>query len=175
MSHPAEGAILRIDGAVGRPSALGYDDLGAIPEASQVRDVGRYHPNRPGDAVLLEAVLALAGPLPEADYLTLHAGRDDFHVSVPLAAVRGEGLLVYRLGDGPLPPERGGPVRFLIRDPAACRTHDLDDCANIKYLDRIELTVGPGRDTRPQDEREHEALHERERQQQDAPPPGAGA
>jgi DMSO/TMAO reductase YedYZ molybdopterin-dependent catalytic subunit len=159
MSDPT---ILRIDGAVERPLSLTYDDLAAFPESEQVPDVSRYHPERKGDGVTLEALLARCRPRPEADYLTLHAGRDDFHVSIPLAAVRGEGIAVYRLGDGPLPSERGGPIRFLIRDPAACHTDELDDCANVKYLDRIELTVRRGRDTRPADESAHAALHARQ-------------
>ncbi len=79
--------------------------------------------------------------VPEANYLTLHADRDDFHVSIPLQAVRGEGIVVYRLGEGPLGPKQGGPIRFLIRDPSACHTGELDDCANVKYLSRIELTT----------------------------------
>ena len=66
---------------------------------------------------------------------------------------------LYRLNDAPLPREQGGPVRFLIRDPAQCHTSELDDCANVKYLDRIELSVRKGRDTRPADEAAHRLLH----------------
>ena len=91
--------------------------------------------------------------------MTLHADRDDFHVSVPLAAVRAEGIVVYHRAGGPLEIDQGGPVRFLIRDPAACHTDELDDCANVKFLNRIELSVRRGRDTRPQNEEEHAKLH----------------
>ena len=45
--------------------------------------------------------------------------------------------------------EHGGPIRLIIRDPSACHTGELDDCANVKYLSRIELTERRGRDTRP--------------------------
>jgi DMSO/TMAO reductase YedYZ molybdopterin-dependent catalytic subunit len=121
--------------------------------------VSRFHPARTGDGVTLESLLARVRPRATADYLTLHAGEDDFHASVPLAAVRAEGILVYRLDGAPLPAAKGGPFRFLIRDPAACRTDELDDCANVKFVDRIELTAGRGRDTRPHDEAEHAALH----------------
>ena len=154
--------ILRVDGAVERPLDLAFGDLLAIPEADQVADVSRFQPKRQGDGVTLEALLRLAGPKPEANYLTLHAGKDDFHVSIPLEATRGEGIVVYRLGDAPLGPENGGPIRFLIRDPAACHTDEMDDCANVKYLDRIELTVRRGRDTRPADEGAHATLHARQ-------------
>ncbi|MBX6314482.1 MAG: molybdopterin-dependent oxidoreductase [Isosphaeraceae bacterium] len=156
MSEPI---LLRVDGAVTRPLELTYGDLKALPEPDQVLDVSRFHPGRRGDGVTLESLLRLAEPRPEANYLTLHASRDDFHVSIPLPAVRGEGIVIFRLGESPLGPEHGGPVRFIIRDPAACHTDELDDCANVKYLDRIELTIRRGRDTRPADEAAHAALH----------------
>jgi hypothetical protein len=76
--------------------------------------------------------------------------------------VRAQGIVVSHLDGQALRTDQGGPIRFLIRDPAACHTDELDDCANVKYLDRIELTVRKGRDTRPADEAEHSALHARQ-------------
>lgn len=153
------GSIVIVDGLVEHARGFSAEDLDRIPEPGRVPDVSRFHANRRGAGVTLESVLALVRPLPEADYLTLHADRDDFHVSIPLDAVRGEGIVVYRLGEAPLEARDGGPVRFLIRDPSACRTDQLDDCANVKYLSRIELTARRGRDTRPTTDAEHEALH----------------
>ena len=154
--------ILTLDGRVDRPLHLSFADLLAFPEEDQVADVSRFHPSRRGDGVWLEALLRLAKTHSDANYVTLHAGRDDFHVSVPLEPLRAEGIVVYRLGGEPLGVENHGPIRFLVKDPTACRTGELDDCANVKYLDRIELSVKRGRDTRPTNEAEHEALHERE-------------
>lgn len=158
----AEPATLRIDGEVEEPRDFTFDDLRRLPEADQVADVSRFQPARKGDGVTLEALLRLVRPRPAANYLTLHAGRDDFHVSIPLAPIRAEGIVLYKLGDGPMRADQGGPIRFLIRDPAACHTDELDDCANVKYLDRIELTVRKGRDTRPEDDAAHQALHARQ-------------
>ena len=152
--------VLKLDGAVEHPLELTFEDLAGLPESAQVRDVSRFHPQRKGDGVVLEVLLEKVRPRPEANYLTLHADRDDFHVSVPLQAIRGEGVVVYRLGDQPLGLEHHGPFRFLIKDPSACHTDELDDCANVKYLSRIELTVRKGRDTRPADEAAHAALHQ---------------
>src|SRR5262249_52701568 len=132
--------LLKLDGAVEHPLELTFEALRTMPESVQVHDVSRFHPKRQGDGVVLEALLEKARPRAEANYLTLHADRDDFHVSVPLQAVRGEGIVVYALHNAPLSQEHGGPIRFLIRDPAACHTDELDDCANVKYLSRIELT-----------------------------------
>jgi DMSO/TMAO reductase YedYZ molybdopterin-dependent catalytic subunit len=151
---------LVIDGLVERPLRLTLDDLDALPEPARVADVSRFHPKRRGDGVTLEAILERAGVRPEANYATLHADRDDFHVSVPLEPLRGQGIVVYRLGDGRLGIEDGGPIRFLVRDPTVCHTGELDECANVKYLSRVELTTRRGRDTRPTTEAEHEALHQ---------------
>jgi len=158
--------VLTVDGAVVRPLRLTRADLDTFPEPAQVRDVSRFQPKRQGDGVTLAAILERAGVHPEANYVTLHADRDDFHVSVPLPPVREQGIVVYRLGADRLGPEQGGPVRFLVKDPTVCHTGELDECANVKYLSRIELTTRRGRDTRPTSELEHAALH----QAQDQPP-----
>lgn len=152
-------SVLQVDGEVERPLRLTFADLAAFPQAEQVPDVSRFHPSRQGDGVTLEAILKRAVPKPRAGWLTLHAGADDFHASIPLAAVRAEGIVVYRLAGGPLPPRNGGPIRFLIKDPAACHTDELDDCANVKFVDRIEITIDKGHDTRPETDAEHEMLH----------------
>jgi DMSO/TMAO reductase YedYZ molybdopterin-dependent catalytic subunit len=151
--------VLTIEGLVESPLRLSYLDLDALPDTDRVPDVSRFHAGRRGAGVTLDAVLGRAAIRPEANYVTLHADRDDFHVSIPLGPVREQGIIVYRLDDGWLGPEQGGPVRLLIRDPSACQTGELDECANVKYLSRIELTSRRGRDTRPTSEAEHAALH----------------
>lgn len=155
----ASAVQLRIDGEVAQPGLFSFDDLCSFPESDQVRDVSRFHPKRPGDGVTLRSLLNRVRPHETASYLTLHATKDDFAASIPLAAVIDEAVLVYQLDGAPYPDAKGGPFRFLIKNPAACRTDELDDCANVKFVDRIELTSGKGRDTRPHDEVQHEALH----------------
>jgi len=161
MTDQKRSVLLTVDGAVSKPLRLTFDDLAGLPVADQIHDISRFHPTRRGSGVALEAVLRLAGAAPEARYLTLHAD-DDFHVSVPLAEVLPEAIVVYHLDGRPVDAEQGGPLRFIIRNPAACRTDELDDCANVKYLNRIELSADRGRDTRPRNDEEHEALHEAE-------------
>jgi len=148
---------LTIDGAVERPRRYRFHEL--VELAGQVPDVSAHVPGRKGTAVWLSALLADCGPRPEADYLTLHAEADDFHASVPLAAVRERLLVVYRLGDEALPASAGGPFRVLIVDHDACHAGEVDECANVKFVDRIELSVGRGHDNRPTDEAQHAALH----------------
>ena len=155
-------STLRIDGQVERPVSLSFDDLAALDESWQVRDVSRVDPKRQGGAVTLAGLLAHVRPQPAVRYLTLHAAKDDFHASIPLEAVRERALVIYCLDGGPLPASSGGPVRFFIPDFAACHTSEVDECANVKFVDRIELSADRGHDNRPHDEQEHAALHERE-------------
>ena len=161
MSEP----ILSIDGEVHRPRTFSFESLLSFPATFQIADISRIDPKRKGDAVMLEALLALAAPKETATYLTLHASADDFHASIPLEAVRNQALLIYGLHGQPLPASAGGPVRFFIPNFAACHTAEVDECSNVKFVDRIELTAGRGQDNRPPDEGTHAALHEKERTQ----------
>src|SRR5205823_2382400 len=120
-------------------------------------------PNRSGDAVTLAGLLALAEAKPSAKYLTLHSSKDDFHASIPLDAVRPRAILIYRLAGQPLPEKSGGPLRFFVPDHTACHLDEIDECANVKFVDRIELSAVRGHDNRPVDEGTHAALHEREK------------
>jgi DMSO/TMAO reductase YedYZ molybdopterin-dependent catalytic subunit len=155
-------SLLTIDGEVDSPAMLSFADLAAFDAGQQVQDVSRIDPKRQGDAVTLQGLLARVRPKAGAKYLTLHASRDDFHASIPLDAVREKAILIYRLGGKPLPESAGGPVRFYIPDFAACHTSEIDECANVKFVDRIEFSATPGKDNRPHDEKQHAELHERE-------------
>ncbi len=155
--------LLTVDGDVAQPLRLSLSDLAAL--AGQVPDVSQLVPGRQGVGVTLAALLAAAVVRPSAGWLTLHASADDFHASVPLESIRDQAILVYRLGDEPLPASSGGPVRFLIPDVASCHTHEVDECANVKFVDRLELSAQRGYDNRPEDERAHAALHRRDESQ----------
>ncbi len=154
--------MLTIAGEVHWPLSLSFADLAAIGDEFQVRDVSRIDPKRKGDAVKLSGLLARVRPKAGAKYLTLHSSTDDFHASIPLDAVRDSAILIYGLDGAPLPSSAGGPVRFFIPDFAACHTSEIDECANVKFVDRIELTPDRGQDNRPHDEKQHAELHERE-------------
>lgn len=164
--------LLKITGLVEREMSLTFDDLSGVDAEQQIADMSEIDPKRKGGAVRLAGLLALAGLKAEAAYLGLHASKDDFHASVPLEAVRERGLVIYRLDAGPsgdcvsghrpLDEAAGGPVRFYIPDFAACHTAEVDECANVKFVDWIELTAEKGFDNRPHDGEEHEALHEGE-------------
>ncbi len=150
---------IKVTGLVDQPLELGYEGLAALP--GQVEDVSTLAPGREGSAVRLSSVLDAAGAKAGAGFVTLEA-EGDFAASIPLAAVADQALILYALGGGPLPEEKGGPVRFLIPNPAACGTAEVDTCANVKWLKSIELSAERGRDIRPSTLRAHAALHEAE-------------
>ena len=154
--------MLTITGLAEQPGSLSFADLAAIPADHQVIDVSRILPGRKGDAVKLAGILSLVRPKSTAKWLGLHAARDDFHASIPLDAVADKALVIYRLDGQPLPEKAGGPVRFFIPDFAACHTHEIDECANVKFVDRLELSAEKGFDNRPHDGDEHAALHAKE-------------
>ena len=152
--------ILHVDGRVENPIRWTYEALAAIDAQYQIPDISQIDPRRKGAAVTLAGLLRQSVIGPAADYLTLHASADDFHASVPLAAVLDRAYVVYSIEGQPLSSQAGGPVRLLIQDSTACHAAEIDECANVKFLDRIELSCGKGHDNRPSTDEDHEALHE---------------
>ena len=151
--------LLKIDGAVEHPLALEFADLAAFPDATQFADVSRLHASRRGDGVTLDAILERAAVRPAAKYLILHADRDDFHVCVPLDAIKGQGIVVYKLGQArrastrrPGPADYSRPICLSYRRPGRLREREVSE---PHRADRA-----PDRDTRPETETAHTALHE---------------
>ncbi|MBI2827133.1 MAG: molybdopterin-dependent oxidoreductase [Planctomycetia bacterium] len=154
--------LLRISGEVDRPARFSLAEVAAVDARYQIADVSRLDAKRRGQAVTLEGLLAKVGVRPAAAWLTLHSSTDDFHASIPLADVRASAMVIYQLDGAPLPASVGGPVRFFIPDHAACHSAEIDECANVKFVDHIELSTTRGRDNRPEDEKSHADLHRRQ-------------
>jgi DMSO/TMAO reductase YedYZ molybdopterin-dependent catalytic subunit len=154
--------LLRITGEVAAPRELTFADLAAIDPQYQIPDVSTLAGGRKGGAVTLEGLLQLAGVKPTAKYLGLHAAADDFHASIPLDGVREKAFLIYQVDGQPLSAKAGGPCRFFVPDHLACRSAEIDECANVKFVDTLELTTAKGFDNRPHDDAAHAALHAKE-------------
>lgn len=148
---------LRIDGVVRFPRSFTFSDLASLPE--QIQDVGAFIPGREGGGVRLQSILATVEPTTEATHITLVSSDGTFSASVPLAAVQ-DAIVAYRLGNEPLPTQKGGPVRFFIPQVEECAIGEVDACANVKFVGLIRLSHGPGSDTRPTSKREHEEHHQ---------------
>ncbi len=131
---------------------LSTADLAALPPTAHVPDVGVLVRGRKGRAVRLSAIVDLAELPRTARYVNITSRDPAFAVSVPLDEVQALGLVVYELDGAALDPAQGGPFRLLVQDHP-------DECVNVKQLVRLEFSDRPGRDTRPQDDAEHQALH----------------
>ncbi len=153
---------LQITGAIANPLELSYEQLAQLPAEHQVTDVSRFDPKRQGDAISLAGLIALCQPQAEVKYLGLHSSTDDFHASIPLQPIAERAFLIYRVAGEPLNTKAGGPFRFYIPNHKACHTDEIDECANVKFVDRIEFTIERGFDNRPHDEAEHAELHAKE-------------
>ena len=138
---------LEIGGEVAQPRAFDFEALTRLP--GQIEDIGTMVPGRSGGGVRLSSLLADVQPRPQVTYITIESTDGSFRASVPLDAVVESGVVLYRIGAQALPAQQGGPFRFLITDAQTCATGGADLCANVKFVGRITLGEGPGRDTRP--------------------------
>ena len=138
---------LTIDGEVASPASFDRAALNNFPAETHIEDVSQLDANRSGRAVTLAGLLDRATPTEEATHVTLHSD-DGFSASLSIEDVCDRGIILFEQNGEPLDSRFGGPFRFLIPNAAECKTAELDACANVKHLVRIELTNGPGHDTR---------------------------
>jgi 2-dehydropantoate 2-reductase len=140
--QPVASAAIRIDGAVLQSLMLDRDALARLPADQQVSDVCSVAAGARGRGVRLKALLDLPALDIAVDHVTVHSGDGRFAASLSLAQAKDHGILIYELNGEALPEARGGPFRLV--------TPGLGDlCANVKNVVRLELTRGPGKDTRP--------------------------
>ncbi|TLY26862.1 MAG: hypothetical protein E6K64_00440, partial [Nitrospirae bacterium] len=134
---------LRIDGAVIQSLVFDLDALAKLPASEQVPDVSVEDPRVRGQGVRIRALLNVATCKIGADHVTFHSADGQYAASLHLKEAAESGILVYKLDGRPLLREEGGPFRLI--------TPSLGDwCASVKSVTRIEFTVGPGKDTRPE-------------------------
>jgi 2-dehydropantoate 2-reductase len=134
--------ILRIEGAVVQPIVLDRESLTKLPAEHQVSDLGAIMPNMNGKAIRVKGILDVPALAIGADHVTFHSQDGQFAASLTVRQAMDHGVLVYELDGQPMPESKGGPFRLV-----APGLGDL--CANVKGVVRIELTKGPGKDTRP--------------------------
>jgi len=128
--------MLRVEGRIRSPREFAFTELATLP--GQVADVSALVPGREGGAVAFRSLLEAVGVAAGAERVTLESADGKFSQQAPLNALR-SALLVYRLGDQPLPPDKGGPVRFLIPNLEECNVGGVDRCTNVKALARIRI------------------------------------
>jgi len=133
--------VVKIDGAVVQPVSFDYKTLRLLPEEHQVADVTALMPGMQGRAISVKGLLDVPALNIGADHVTFHSVDGTYAATLTVQQARDFGFLLYELDGQPLPDEKGGPFRLI--------TPGLGDlCANVKGVGRIEVTKGPGRDTR---------------------------
>jgi 2-dehydropantoate 2-reductase len=131
-----------IDGAVVQPVSLDRDAIKQLPSEHQVEDVSQKMPSMRGRAITVKGLLDVPALQIEADHVTFHSGDGQYAATLTLKQAKEFGLLLYELDDESLPDVNGGPFRLI--------TPGLGDlCANVKAVNRIEVRIGAGKDTRP--------------------------
>jgi len=105
-------------GQVRQEVELDWAQLQALPQCTDVSDFHCVtHWSRldvAWEGVRARDLIALAQPLPEARFVTLH-GYDGYTTNLPLTALLDpEVLVAHGVDGGPLAPEHGGPVRLVV-------------------------------------------------------------
>lgn len=133
--------VLKIEGAVVQPLSFDRQALRQLPDDHQIVDVTTMMPGMQGRAISVKGLLDVPALNIDADHVTFHSVDGAYAATLTLQQARDFGLLVYELDGEPFPDGKGGPFRLI--------TPGLGDlCANVKGVGRIEVTKGPGRDTR---------------------------
>ena len=131
---------VRIEGAVVQPISFDRAAIAALPVEHQI-DIDTVMPGMKGRGIRLMGLLDVPALAIKADHVTFHAADEKYSACLTLQQAKEYGVLVYELDGTALPEAKGGPFRLV--------TPGLGDlCANVKCVARIEITKGPGRDTR---------------------------
>jgi DMSO/TMAO reductase YedYZ molybdopterin-dependent catalytic subunit len=125
---------LTVDGLVGNPLSLTYEDILAYPAVTEVVLLicpGYFVDNAEWSGVPLTALLAEAGVKPEASRVSFRS-LDGYRVELPLADVQREGVfLAYKVNGEVLPAEHGYPLRLVLRGDYGGDW--------VKWVERIEV------------------------------------
>jgi DMSO/TMAO reductase YedYZ molybdopterin-dependent catalytic subunit len=129
---------LEIGGLVRTPVSLTYDDLRALPRASQVTTfhcvTGWTVKHVHWAGVRFDDLLALAGPLPEAHAIRFVSMEEPYTDSLTVEQARlPDVMLAYAMDGKPLSRPHGAPARVVIPEMYGYK--------GVKWLQRMELVA----------------------------------
>lgn len=129
--------ILQMVGAVTAPGNWTFSDLRQmLPQESDLTTRGARWPF---GGVPLSVLAKIVAPHEGVNRVRLCSTADNFERTVPWQPLREVGWIVFRHGEQPLSQTQGGPVRLWIKGHSSCGVTELDSCANIKFLDKLEF------------------------------------
>jgi len=130
---------LTVDGLVGTPTQLSYDDLQALPRTARIvtlHCVEGWSVNALWEGIRLLDLFALAEPSLSANTVIFHAV-DGYTTSLPLDVVRERNLILAdRINGIVLPAENGFPLQLVAEAKWGYKW--------IKWVHRIELSDNAG-------------------------------
>lgn len=137
---PPEAWLIRVDGLVKTPLTIDHATWLGLERFEETVDFhcveGWSVDDVQWGGVRPSVVLERAGVLPQATHVTFHAAGGVYEDSLPLELVRDpQTVLADRLGDEPLPPAHGGPVRLVVPDQLGYKS--------VKWVERLEVTDRP--------------------------------
>jgi len=116
--------------------------LRKMPADCQIEDVSQLFPRRQGRGLRLACLIDSLLPAgSQVDEITLKSSADDFEKRISYRLIAEQAVLVYEQNGEPLPETAGGPFRLLVPGTVVCGSAELDHCVNVKFLDKIELTL----------------------------------
>jgi DMSO/TMAO reductase YedYZ molybdopterin-dependent catalytic subunit len=129
--------VVTVDGLVEKPLTLDHAAWVALERFEQTVDFHCVEGWSVDDVrwggVAPSVLLELAGVKPEATHVTFYAAGGTYKDGLPLDLVRDpQTLLADTLGDEPLPPAHGGPLRLVVPDQLGYKS--------VKWVERLEVT-----------------------------------
>lgn len=127
---------LRVDGLVGKPLELAYDELARFPKVEQTSALhcveGWSVADLRWEGIRLATLLDAVEPSPSASWVTFDTFPGVYRDSLSLDQARlPDVLLAYRCADAPLTPDLGFPLRLVVPRMYGYKS--------VKWLSRITL------------------------------------
>jgi DMSO/TMAO reductase YedYZ molybdopterin-dependent catalytic subunit len=126
---------LSVDGLVQQPTSWTWEEIHRLPGSAYAGDIhcvttwSKFDMSFRG--VSVDALLAAAGPTPEAAYVMAHSSTG-YTTNLPLSDVTGgKAWVAWEVDGKPLPLQHGGPARLLVPH--------LYFWKSAKWVSRLEL------------------------------------
>ncbi len=129
---------------IGSEVSIEFDRVKFVqfPHEYQVPDISEIIPGREGSGLKFRHLLESLKPeATEILKISLQASHDQFEKSIPWQLIPEEAVLVYQLHGEEIPLVQGGPFRLYVPGTVLCGQAELDNCVNIKHLDRIDVEL----------------------------------
>ncbi|TWT62170.1 molybdopterin-dependent oxidoreductase [Rubinisphaera italica] len=129
---------------IGSEVSIEFDRVKFVqfPHEYQVPDISKFIPGRPGRGLKFRSLLESLKPEGvDIELISLKASHDQFEKSIQWQLIPVGAVLVYEIHGEEIPLEKGGPFRLYVPGTVVCGQAELDNCVNIKHLDRIDVEL----------------------------------